>query len=423
MTFRVAGILAAATLCISSTVAAQDRACTRIDRSNLVRCALSASLVLEAEGQELEAARGRERSAGAVLPSNPVLSLSGARRTAGESNASNWYVTIEQELEVAGQRGVRRDAAAAAASAQNQRVVAARQDVAESAWRLFFEALASSEELRLATRLAQLSARVSEVAQARADQSVGSLVDADLAAAATVAAVIAQIDAERRLQQGRAGLSSLLGAEPSSSTIIIDGDLRPLEGVSEALAQYTVGSLSQRPELLAAQAEARAHERRAETYRRERIPNPILSVFAQNDGFNERVLGIGVAFPIPIPGNVGHTNVGEIAEAEALAGKARTDGEQIRRDIQLEIASARLDFEAAAKAVESFPEQQLARTEQSLEALAAEAEAGRLAVREATVSQQALIELLRSHVSRRKELCTASIALARALGLPLDGSF
>lgn len=347
----------------------------------------------------------------------------GARRTAEENEATNWYVTIEQELEVAGQRGIRREAAAAAATAQSQRIVATRQDIAERAWRLFFEALASSEEQRLATRLAKLSARVSEVAHARAAQSVGSPVDADLATAATVAAVMAELDARRRLQHVRATLASLLGGDPAHSDITIEGDLHPLEGVSEAIARHTADSLSQRPEILAAQAEARAFDRRAETYRRERIPNPTFSLFAQNDGFNERVFGAGVAFPIPIPGNVGHTNVGEIAEAEALAGKARTDGEQIRREIQLEVASAQLEFEAAVRTVETFPKEQLARTEQSLEALADEAEAGRLAIREAIVSQQALIEFLRAHVNSRKEWCMASVALARALGLPLEGRF
>jgi outer membrane protein, heavy metal efflux system len=145
-------------------------------------------------------------------------------------------------------------------------------------------------------------------------------------------------------------------------------------------------------------------------------------VFAQNDGFNERVFGAGLALPIPLPGNVGHTYIGEIAEAEALARKARAEREQFERDIRLDVARAAQMFEATARAVEVFSKERLARAEQSLESLAGEVEAGRLAVRDAIVSQQALVELLRAHVAARRAWCVASVELARALGLALEGS-
>jgi len=182
MTAKAVGIFNAlfAALCAShSALAQQEPACSIVDRSNLTRCALSANLAVKAEDQELDAARGREQSVSPVLPSNPLLSLSAARRTSGAADANNWYVTLQQELEIAGQRGVRRDAAAAAVRAQSQRVVVARQDAVARAWVLFFDTLASVEERRLAARQMQMSARVSEVAQARADQGVGSPVDAD----------------------------------------------------------------------------------------------------------------------------------------------------------------------------------------------------------------------------------------------------
>jgi hypothetical protein len=49
-----------------------------------------------------------------------------------------------------------------------------------------------------------------------------------------------------------------------------------------------------------------------------------------------------------------------------------------------------------------------------------EIEAGRLSVRDALPHQQALIELLQGHLEELEAWCLASVALARALDLPLE---
>jgi len=402
---------------------AQDApACSRLQRENLVPCVLTASLAVRSEAEEWEAARGRETVSSTILPSNPVLSFSGARRTNDSTSANNWYITLEQELEIAGQRGARRDAAAASRKAQSQRVVLSRRKAAEQAWLAFFDVLAAAEERRLALRLSEIAERVSAVARARAERGLGAPVEADVAAATAVAALTAQMAAERRSRQNEAVLASMLGFDPSTTQLTIEGDLQPLDGVSDALARYSPASLAERPEVLAANAEARAQERRADAFRRNRIPSPTLSLFAQNDGFNERVFGAGIRLPIPLPGNVGQTYRGEIAEAEALTRKARTDREQVEREIRLEVARAADTFESAQRTVDLFSNEQLARAQESLESLTSEVEAGRLAVRDAIVSQQVLVELLSAHVAARKQWCVASVELAHALGLDLEGS-
>jgi cobalt-zinc-cadmium efflux system outer membrane protein len=286
---------------------------------------------------------------------------------------------------------------------------------------VFFEALAAAEERRLAVRLSEIAERVSAVARARADRGLAAPVEADVAAATTIAALTSQMAAERRLRENEAVLASMLGFDPVTTRLTIEGDLHPLDGVSEALARYSPASLADRPEVLAANAEAQAQERRADAFRRDRIPSPTLSIFAQNDGFNERVFGAGIRLPIPLPGNVGQTYRGEIAEAEALAQKARTGREQVERDLRLEVAHAADTFESSKRTVDLFSNEQLARAQESLESLTSEVEAGRLGVRDAIASQQVLVELLSAHVAARKQWCVASVELAHALGLDLEG--
>jgi cobalt-zinc-cadmium efflux system outer membrane protein len=175
-----------------------------------------------------------------------------------------------------------------------------------------------------------------------------------------------------------------------------------------------------RPETQALDAERRAMQLRASAFRRSRVPNPTLSVFAQNDGFNERVLGLGVSLPIPIPGNVGRTYDGEVAEAEALAQRATAEREQVRREMRAKLAIAASAFESRRLEVAAFSAELRANAETSLNALGQEVATGRLSVRDAVIAQQALIDLLQNYVAARRAWCLASVELARAAGTPLE---
>ena len=420
---RAVALLAVTVAVVTSRANAQEASpcSSRITRANVVECALAASLTVKGERQELEAAEARKVAVSPLLPSNPVLALSGAKRTSASFEGYNWFATLSQEIEVAGQRGVRRDAAEASVVAQSKRVLLSRRETAALAWVAFFEALAATEEQRLAVRLTTATQTVAVAARARAEKGLIALVDADVADATTVRVLQTKLAAERRVGLGQATLASALGLDPTKGPVSVDGELVPIPEVTNALSSYSGKGLAERPEVLVLEAERRALELRADAFRRARISNPTVSLFAQNDGFNERVLGVGISFPIPLPGNVGRTYLGEIAEAEALARRAATDRERSEREIRLEVASATQTFLSRGKEVEAFTPERVTRAETTLVSLGQEVEAGRLAVRDAVVAQQALIELLRANVEARRAWCLASVDLAHAIGLPLEG--
>jgi len=418
-----AALAVALAVFVSNANAEQTEPCgSRVTRANVVRCALGASLSVQLERQELSAATARKAAASPLLPDNPVLAISAAQRRTSDQRDINWYATLSQQLEVAGQRGLRRDAAEASVGAQSQRVVASRRATAVQAWASYFDALASIEERRLTERLVVVSERVAAVARARAESGLIAGVDADVADAAAVRVLQVSLAAERRVVERSAQLASLLGLEPKPSMLTIEGELTPLAESIRALAAENTPLDQARPELLALEAEQRALELRAAAFRRSRVPNPTLSVFAQNDGFNERVFGVGLSLPIPLPGNVGRTYIGEIAEAEALAQRTHTERAQVVRELKLSVSTARQVFASRAREVEAFTAVRLSRAESGLSALAEQIEAGRISVRDALIAQQALIELLLAHVDARKNWCLASVELARALGLPLEGA-
>jgi cobalt-zinc-cadmium efflux system outer membrane protein len=60
------------------------------------------------------------------------------------------------------------------------------------------------------------------------------------------------------------------------------------------------------------------------------------------------------------------------------------------------------------------------RARESLRRMASEIETGRLAVRDAVVAQEALIDLLLAALVAKEDLCMASVGLARAAGIELE---
>ena len=207
----------------SAAFAGESPSCTsRITRSNVVPCVLAASLTVRAEEYELEAAEGRKQAVSHFLPSNPLLSLSAARRAIpGQATVSNWDATLSQEIEIAGQRGKRRDAAQAEIESGAKRVLLSRRDAAVAAWVAFFDAATAGEEQRLAARLDSATQAVAAIAHARADRGLLAPVDADVADAASLRVFQAKLAADRRLAGAEASLASLLGLEPARSSIAL----------------------------------------------------------------------------------------------------------------------------------------------------------------------------------------------------------
>jgi cobalt-zinc-cadmium efflux system outer membrane protein len=409
----------AVVISFQTRTARADAACSRVTRDNVVPCALRASLSAQSERRTLEAASAREEVARTVLPSNPVLSGWVARRsTSVEGTDVNWSAALAQELEIGGQRGLRRREAAYGRQAQSEVVRATERDAAADALRTYFETLAAREQLSLAKDLSATARRVAEAARGAAAHGVIAGVDADVADAALIAVEDSVLARQSRARETSATLASLLGAPPSAD-VSVEGTLAPLLVADEVAARGIMDGVV-RPEVQALVNEAHAERARADVFRRERVPNPTLSVFVERDGFAEHVLGAGLSLPIPLPHPFGRTYAGEIAESEALSRAAATRAAAVEREARASTARAVARYDAARLRVALYDTARTTRARETLGRMAAEIEAGRLAVRDAVVAQEALIELLVAALAAQEELCVASVDLARAAGVALE---
>jgi outer membrane protein TolC len=183
---------------------------------------------VRAEEQALAALRGRRSAAGTLLPSYPTLAVSLAQRTQRGANAAtaqehvrtlNWYVTLSQEIEVAGQRGVRLDVADAAVAAQVRRVAVAQQEVIAAALTAYYSLWSAQREQQLAVELSEVAGGLSNVASARAAQALLAPVESRVAQAEATRLTLLGVEARQRAATGQAVLATLLGLSATAPPV------------------------------------------------------------------------------------------------------------------------------------------------------------------------------------------------------------
>jgi cobalt-zinc-cadmium efflux system outer membrane protein len=409
--------LGAAILVLSWSWSAGAAPCARVSRTNVVTCALAASLERQAGDAAVRAANGRVQAAEPLLPSNPALELAGSRRQGPPGTVLNWSASLGVELEIAGQRAARRRAALAERDAQKSSNGAVDRAIAADALRLYFELLAAREQQRVLAEMDAAATRVWQAAQAAAERGAAAGIEADVADAARLATHQHRLEAARAERVATVSLASLLGL-PSPATLEVSGSLEPLERASSVPRELLPPDS---PETTALAAEQRAARARASAFRRARVPNPTVSLFAQRDGFDENVLGVGLQLRLPLPQPLGRSNAGEIAENEALAERASLLATRERRGSRAALARALAAYDAALEASRGFSAERVLRAQQTLANLASEVQAGRVPIRDAIIFQGPLLELQLAAIATKKELCLASVEVVRAAGLPLQG--
>lgn len=413
--------LGVATALLAWLTPARAAECDVVSRTNIVACALSQSLELRAERQGLQVVEGRRISASTVLPSNPSLALSIGQPAGYALAAGNvtWSAALAQEVEVAGQRGDRLGVVTAQRAAQERRLVAKAREVSSEALSAYFDALAAAEEVTVAKRLETLAEALTLYARARAESGLLAPVDASVAAAEAARLTQIQIGAELRFNDAQAKLTSLFGRDPLLG-VQVTGELEPLEVIHASREALSRSAVSERADLQVARAEGEVEARRAELLRSLRVPNPTFSVFVRRDWIGERVAGLGLSFPIPFPSPIGRTNAGEIHEARAAAQKAGMEVEALRRSVRLEVANAVQRVGARRRQRLLFSDESVEQALQSIAAIGEELRARKLPIREALLLEPSLVEFVLQSIEARRQLCLASVQLARAAGLPLE---
>ena len=210
----------------SRVLAAEPRGCDEeLSRANLIACAEARSPRIAAELASMRGAEGRLEAARPFLPANPALLGSVASRSGGGVTVTNWALTLAQELEIAGQSGLRVDVARSELLAQGHQLSVVRAELAEQAWLGYFQVLAARDRAALALRIEEANLEVARTVMGMSLTGLSSPVDAAVADAAAVAASQHRLEAQNAARAAEVRLRLIVG---STARPPLSGALDPL---------------------------------------------------------------------------------------------------------------------------------------------------------------------------------------------------
>jgi cobalt-zinc-cadmium efflux system outer membrane protein len=367
---------------------------------------------LRAGAAAVEEARGRLISA-RTYPYNPAIEVEGADRSGPIESTTDRGVALSQELEIAGQRGKRTDAARAGLAAAEARYARRRREVFAAVARAFGETVRARELLEVSRVDVELTRSLLSFEERRLEAGAGTQIEVNLARAAAGRAVRRFQEAMAARNEARARLAEATGLDPATPPEAVGrlpvaaADLQPLE-------ELTRRALAGRSDLAALRRDREQAERRVVLERSLAVPNLELGAFAsREEGDDLTGLRAGIALPLF------NRNQGGIAEAEAAVGRVAAEVAAAELTAAREVAAAYAHYQAAAEALAALEGLVVETLEESLDLLRRAVEAGELSATDVLLLRRELIEGQREQIETAGELWLARNDLELAVGTDL----
>jgi outer membrane protein TolC len=301
-----------------------------------------------------------------TYPFNPVsenrFQNNNGPESAGITNRVNLEHLLLWEVEVRGQGGYRRQAAAAALSRTDDEIAAREQGVAVGVARAFATLVYRQEKQRLLAESAQLNNQLLDAV--RRLQQAGKLTAADM--------LVAQTEASTATALLNLGAAAIADAEADLHRAMgtIGGPL-PLQGALEVkLPPWDVDSLTEealavRPELHARQAALQEAEARLRLEMANRHGNPTIGAAYIYDPTRINEIGGQINFPLPVV----NLHRGEIQMRDAERARAALDLRQTEMQVRREVQAASARLTAALALAETYRSKVLPDLEKALKGM------------------------------------------------------
>lgn len=317
--------------------------------SDAQRLALGDNYAFLAERQEVEIARGELLQA-RVYDHNPELELEAPGAGSGDAFGA-YEAALVQEIEWAGQRGLRVRAGRMGVERATSAVSDASRLILAETGDAFYSALAAERRLALTEEVLALNETLLTAVRTQLREGEVSVLAANLAEIDLGRARARALAARREVNEALFELKRLTSLAPdrpvrleASSAFAPDPALLNSDSLV-ALA------LARRPDLEARRAAARQFETLGDLARREAIPNVRLGALAEQDqvGGSPRV-GVSVGISLP----AFERNQGVIAQRRAQAAQAAFSASAIEQRIRIEVAAALRAYRAASEEAAVF---------------------------------------------------------------------
>ncbi len=281
--------------------------------------------VLLAQGR-LALGEAEVRAAEQLQPFNPTLSVGLGQRRQGQGQGLEAEVAISQQLEIAGQRRRRREAADRTHELLRLGLDAASWQVHAEVHRSFERALLADEVLVLAQQLVAFDEELLAMAKRRVEIGDEASVIIEVAAAELAISGSSQAQAVSQVETSRLALARAIGwTGPQLRPLGKAGALAPA-GDRQGLIRQ---ALQSSPHLLRAEKQIEVARARVQASRREAWPSPTLGVSYVREGSTST------------PGNSNPASDVWMGTIQVpIPAFARNQGAVIRRRAELEVAES-----------------------------------------------------------------------------------
>ncbi|NTW59493.1 MAG: TolC family protein [Nitrospirae bacterium] len=362
---------------------------------------------------EKDTAQGRLDQAGLLLRSNPVIEGSLSRKDTqpdGGEKAKNYEVRLSQEFELAGQRGLRVDAArsgwekALLDIRDRERVlIAAVKDA-------FARALAAKRKIDLAEEAVKLQEELVASATVKFQTGDISALEQNLADVELGKARRDRMLAERERREAMLGLQEVLGMKPSAD-FTVEGELPSETPAIPDREKIRDADAPQRSDVQSAAADVQQAKAAMKLAGREAIPSVTVSGFYNRDtGLNEA----GVMLSLPLP--FFDRKQADRKEAATKAGQALIRQASLERIVVREIEEAHANLVAAVEELNLFKKDVLGKAMENLSLMNLAFKEGKFGFFEVRLAQKDTIDAQFAYLESQVRLQLALNAWEKATG-------
>lgn len=308
--------------------------------------------------------------------------------------------------------------ARAAVTASSAEATAASEQAAAQAALAYLRALRAADDYRARSEDSVLAADLVKVAQAQLQAGTGIALDVTRARA-QLASTRSQLIASRAARdRTRLELARALNL-PLNTRVALADSLGALDSTGVVTDEQTAirRALSNRPDLLAAQARASAARQTVSSVRAERLPT--LS-FVGDDGVNGKNYGhllntYDYALELTVPILDGFRREGRVQEQQGVVREAEIQQRDIEQQAAADVRGSLIDLRAAAEQVDATNER-LALAQQEVTQARERFSAGVAGNADVITALLSLTTARTAVIDAQTNYQTARVALARAQG-------
>jgi cobalt-zinc-cadmium efflux system outer membrane protein len=362
---------------------------------------------------EEEVGKAQLQKAGLPLIANPTVESNIERTGKGgdvDRSFTNYGVSLSQEFEIAGQRGLRINVAEKELQKISLEISDKERTIISEVRDAFTRALASKRRVELRKEVVRLKQELLEFTGIKFKAGDVSGLEINIAELELGKARTELLSAEREYQESILSLEDIMGHKPDLDFKVEGEILTDMLGLRDK-GILKENALANRPDLKASQIEEEKARSAIYLARREAIPNVTVSAFYQRDELRNTA---GLTFSIPLP-------IIDKKQAEKKIAKIRSEQSMIRypnlkRIIEREVEEAYANLASSYKEVELYKKEMLNKALENLDLLNLAFREGKVGFYDVRLAQKDTLDIQFAYVDTLLRAQTSINAIKRITG-------